>query len=210
MCALTRRTRGCAPLFSLVFAAGFDKDTLSRNRIRKCVTSFFRDRTCVTLVRPVEDESDLQKLDRLPETDLRDVFVSQLNGFRSMLFDNARVKTVGGKPLNGPMLVALAHSYVAVRCVGPVGCCSLFTCCGCGGGFALAFFRFFWVLLWGRCRPSTAAASPASPTLGKVRPARNASGWSPSAFTRTRSAWMRRTTTGHCRKMNCGIGTRRR
>ena len=43
--------------------AGFDKDTLARNRIRKCVKSYFRERHCFTLVRPVEDEGALQELD---------------------------------------------------------------------------------------------------------------------------------------------------
>ena len=42
---------------------GFDKETLARNRIRKCVKNYFRERHCFTLVRPVEDESALQELD---------------------------------------------------------------------------------------------------------------------------------------------------
>lgn len=43
--------------------SGFDKETLARNRIRKCVKSYFRERHCFTLVRPIEDESALQELD---------------------------------------------------------------------------------------------------------------------------------------------------
>lgn len=42
---------------------GFDKETLARNRIRKCVKNYFRDRHCFTLVRPIEDEGALQELD---------------------------------------------------------------------------------------------------------------------------------------------------
>lgn len=92
--------------------AGHDKETMSRNRIRKCVTSFFTNRTCVTLKRPVEDEAHLQQLDTLPESMLRKEFREQVDALRAMLFDNARVKTINGRPINGPMLIALAQSYV--------------------------------------------------------------------------------------------------
>jgi hypothetical protein len=35
----------------------------NKNRIRRLIRLFFKDRDCCTLVRPVEDERNLQKLD---------------------------------------------------------------------------------------------------------------------------------------------------
>lgn len=43
----------------------FSDDIEEKNRIRKHLTSFFKERDCFTLVRPVVDEVLLQKLDTL-------------------------------------------------------------------------------------------------------------------------------------------------
>jgi hypothetical protein len=96
-------------------AAGNDQETAGRNRIRKGVTDLFRERRCVTLVRPVEEESLLQELDRQPPDVFRPEFRDQVSRLRNMLFDNARVKTVNGLAMNGPMLIELANTYVDVR-----------------------------------------------------------------------------------------------
>lgn len=34
----------------------------NKNKIRRMIVSFFKDRDCYTMVRPTEDERDLQKL----------------------------------------------------------------------------------------------------------------------------------------------------
>ena len=36
----------------------------NKNRIRRMITSFFKDRDCFTMVRPTENEKDLQKISR--------------------------------------------------------------------------------------------------------------------------------------------------
>ena len=46
---------------------------MSQNRTRLMLTDFFRERNCATLVRPVESEEDLQRLDTLPYDALREV-----------------------------------------------------------------------------------------------------------------------------------------
>ena len=46
---------------------------MSQNRTRLMLTDFFRERNCATLVRPVESEEDLQRLDALPYEALREV-----------------------------------------------------------------------------------------------------------------------------------------
>lgn len=47
----------------------------SKNRLRRLLTHFFQERDCCTLIRPTEQEKDLQALIKLPDSDLRAEFV---------------------------------------------------------------------------------------------------------------------------------------
>ena len=47
----------------------------NKNRIRRLIKHFFKDRDCQTLVRPVEDEKELQSLNELPSSALRHEFI---------------------------------------------------------------------------------------------------------------------------------------
>jgi hypothetical protein len=47
----------------------------NKNRIRRLIKHFFKDRDCMTLVRPVEDERQLQNLSSLPSAALRPEFL---------------------------------------------------------------------------------------------------------------------------------------
>jgi len=52
-------------------------DTIeAKNRIRRLIRSFFLDRDCHTLVRPVENEQNIQNLNEVPNSELRSEFVS--------------------------------------------------------------------------------------------------------------------------------------
>lgn len=44
---------------------GFTEDIEEKNRIRRLLTSFFKDRDCFTMVRPLVNEEQLQSLDKL-------------------------------------------------------------------------------------------------------------------------------------------------
>ena len=57
---------------------GYDSETAARNRTRRFVKAFFRDRHCFTLVRPVEAEDALQQLETLPTSALRAEFVEAM------------------------------------------------------------------------------------------------------------------------------------
>lgn len=46
------------------FVARGDREK-TKNDIRKTITDFFRDRDCVTLVRPTVDEKDLRHIDQV-------------------------------------------------------------------------------------------------------------------------------------------------
>ncbi|KAJ0402516.1 hypothetical protein ATCC90586_002686 [Pythium insidiosum] len=86
---------------------------MERNRIRAMMKDFFRDRDCVTLVRPVHDESQLQQVDKLPIEKLRPEFQKQLKDIKDLVYgDSLKPKTLQGKPLNGSMFAGLLHAYV--------------------------------------------------------------------------------------------------
>ncbi len=84
----------------------------NKNRIRRLIKHFFKDRDCQTLVRPVEDEKKLQQLAKLPANELRPEFLEQINQLRTKVFKKARAKTLRGQMVTGPMIIELANSYV--------------------------------------------------------------------------------------------------
>ena len=50
---------------------------LEKNLIRKKIKNYFIERYCFPLVRPVENEKDIQNLMNLPETNIRAEFLNQ-------------------------------------------------------------------------------------------------------------------------------------
>lgn len=76
----------------------------NKNRIRRLIRLFFKDRDCFTLVRPVEDERNLQKLEGLDPSALREEFVEQLGQLKSKTLRKVKPKQIRGKYVNGPML----------------------------------------------------------------------------------------------------------
>lgn len=99
---------------SLALQKGSTEHTESKNRLRRHIKAFFKDRDCVTLIRPVESEKDLQKLDNISDEQLRPEFVSQMYGIRQRIFNQIKPKTSpdGRTKLTGPMLVELCKCYL--------------------------------------------------------------------------------------------------
>jgi hypothetical protein len=98
---------------SLESQSGYDAETLSRNRTRSILTSFFSERSCHTLVRPVDSEEKLQALDDQPWDALRPQFRDQFTEFKDRLLRSLKPKTISGLAVDGPMFAALARTYVA-------------------------------------------------------------------------------------------------
>lgn len=91
---------------------GYSDDAMAKDQIRMLISDFFRERDCVTLVRPVDDEMKLRSLPKVPYGELRDEFRSSFESLRRRVFDKAKPKMMFGKPLNGSMYVNLVQSYV--------------------------------------------------------------------------------------------------
>lgn len=62
----------------------------ARNRTRRVLTSFFKDRDCSTLVRPVDDEGKLQLIDSLTDDELRPEFRRQMAELRERITSEVR------------------------------------------------------------------------------------------------------------------------
>ena len=84
----------------------------SKNRIRRLIKHFFVDRDCSTLVRPLESENDLQKMDKLSNDELRPEFVEQMTKTRSKIFKKVKPKNLFGQDLTPTMFLDLCKSYI--------------------------------------------------------------------------------------------------
>ena len=91
---------------------GFSEAIDKKNRIRRLLKSFFKERDCCTMIRPLTNETELQNLANIPMDDLRPEFVEQAHTLRRKVMNRIKPKQLNNKPLNGEMLYNLAKSYV--------------------------------------------------------------------------------------------------
>lgn len=92
---------------------GISDSIEQKNRIRRLLKSFFADRDCCTMVRPVTKEEDLQNLENTKLSELRSEFVEQVVQLRRKVINRIKPKTLNGKMLTGEMLCNLTQTYVS-------------------------------------------------------------------------------------------------
>ena len=97
---------------SLMEQEGTTDTILEKNLIRKKIKSYFLERDCFPMVRPVENEKDLQNLMNLPDECIRPEFITQSNHLRQMIYSKVKPKNFGGKLLSGEMLIELVESII--------------------------------------------------------------------------------------------------
>lgn len=90
---------------------GSTPDVLTKNQIRKTILDFFKDRDCVTLIRPVNDERQLREINTLPYETLRPKFREQMDDLVTKIVNTVRVKMIEGAVLSGEMLAELTMQY---------------------------------------------------------------------------------------------------
>ena len=83
-----------------------------KNKIRKLIKAYFKDRDCYTMVRPLTNENQLQNLEDLAPDKLRPEFLEQIIGLRKKVLGRVKVKTLNGKPLNGEMYLNLVKGLI--------------------------------------------------------------------------------------------------
>ncbi|CAD6271215.1 unnamed protein product [Miscanthus lutarioriparius] len=91
---------------------GGGRNVYAKNAIRESIRALFPDRECFTLVRPVNDEKDLQRLDQLPLSNFRPQFRSGLDAFTKFVLDRTRPKQLGASTMTGPILAGLTQSFL--------------------------------------------------------------------------------------------------
>ncbi|AQK88493.1 Guanylate-binding family protein [Zea mays] len=91
---------------------GGGRDISAKNAIRDSIRALFPDRECFTLVRPVNNEKDLQRLDQLPLSNFRPEFRSGLDAFTKFVLDRTRPKQLGATTMTGPILAGLTQSFL--------------------------------------------------------------------------------------------------
>eukprot|EP00826_Nyctotherus_ovalis_P003519 TRINITY_DN10719_c0_g1_i1.p1 TRINITY_DN10719_c0_g1~~TRINITY_DN10719_c0_g1_i1.p1 ORF type:complete len:876 (+),score=306.37 TRINITY_DN10719_c0_g1_i1:107-2734(+) len=88
------------------------EQSAQRNSIRHAITSYFPERDCFTLVRPVNEEGKLINLETMKYADLRSEFTKACDCFVETALKRVRVKTVNGVPLTASMYMGLALEYI--------------------------------------------------------------------------------------------------
>ncbi|KAJ3692265.1 hypothetical protein LUZ60_012615 [Juncus effusus] len=91
---------------------GRARDISAKNEIRESIRALFPDRECFTLVRPLNNENDLQRLDQIPLERLRDEFRAGLDELTKYVFERTRPKQVGSTVMTGPILAGLTQSFL--------------------------------------------------------------------------------------------------
>ncbi|XP_007025528.2 PREDICTED: guanylate-binding protein 7 [Theobroma cacao] len=91
---------------------GSGKDIAAKNEIRDSIRALFPDRECFTLVRPLNNENDLQRLHQISLDRLRPEFRAGLDAFTKFVFERTRPKQVGATVMTGPVLIGITESYL--------------------------------------------------------------------------------------------------
>ena len=91
---------------------GFSEIIEQKNNVRDLIKTYFPERDCFTMVRPVENEKDLQKMNQLPENSFRKEFLDQIKMFRNKVQMKCRPKIFMNNTLTGEMLVQLVQSVL--------------------------------------------------------------------------------------------------
>lgn len=92
--------------------SGSGKAIAAKNDIRDSIRALFPDRDCFTLVRPLNDERDLQRLDQIPLERLRPEFHAGLDALTRFIFERTKPKQVGSIIMTGPLLAGLIQSFL--------------------------------------------------------------------------------------------------
>ena len=97
---------------ALVELSGMSNTIEEKNRVRALIRAYFPERDCFVMVRPIEEEKDLQNLQNLPDNQFRKEFLEQAKIFRNKVMKKTKPKRFKNKLLTGSMLVELVQSIL--------------------------------------------------------------------------------------------------
>jgi len=90
----------------------FSKSSETNKKIRQALLNYFKDRECMTFVRPAHDERDLKRLNSLQQNQIRPEFLQQVNNLRDKILAKANAKQLKGVNLNTRMYVSMLQKYI--------------------------------------------------------------------------------------------------
>lgn len=93
-------------------AKGSSKDSQKSYQIRQSLINFFKSRDCLTMVRPVNDESELRNIQHLRDEQIRPDFLNSLHSIRNKIYKNCTQKVINGIGMNTNMLVQYLKQFV--------------------------------------------------------------------------------------------------
>ena len=80
--------------------------------VRETFTDFFPERGCIFFVRPVNEESLLQRIETLEKKSLRPEFLESLEDFKARISENLVPKTFGGRVLDGNGFLSMVEEIL--------------------------------------------------------------------------------------------------
>ncbi|XP_065874616.1 uncharacterized protein [Euphorbia lathyris] len=90
------------------------KDIATKNQICESIRAIFPNQECFTLVRPLNNETELQHLDQVSLDKFRPEFQSGLDVFVKFVYERTRPKQVGGSAVTGPLLATITKFFLDV------------------------------------------------------------------------------------------------
>ena len=97
---------------ALMKQKGSSESIEEKNLVRKMIKTYFVERDCFPMVRPVESEKELQKLMTLSDNKIRPEFLRQCEMLRNKIYMKIKPKTFNGRILSGQMLINLLKSII--------------------------------------------------------------------------------------------------
>ena len=98
---------------ALMEQKGMSDVIIEKNQVRKLIKTYFPERDCFPMVRPVENENDLQNLQNLPDENIRPEFLNQCHVLTNKILKKIKPKNFNQKILSGEMLFSLIESVIS-------------------------------------------------------------------------------------------------
>ena len=88
------------------------KNSKQNNLIRENIIKYFKERECITLPRPIDEEKDLQNLNNIPFSELKSNFRTEFLILKNKVYETSKPKILNGKKVTGPILADLLYSFI--------------------------------------------------------------------------------------------------
>ena len=88
------------------------KNSYENNLIRENIIKYFKERECVTLSRPVDDEEDLKNLKKFKFSELKVNFRKEFLELKKKVYETSKIKKINNKNINGLILADLLVAFI--------------------------------------------------------------------------------------------------